>query len=305
MIQFKVTLKDAAQKLTGYRRRDFVAKVAEDYFEGSAKKTETHFGWNPETVQLGLHERRTGILCADNYGARGRHKSEQVLPSLEADIRSLVDAQSQADPKFQSTFLYARISARAVRVALIEEKGYSDTELPSRQTIGNILNRLAYRLKKQNVKPLKKIPQTDAIFENVAQENQQSDANPKSLRLSIDSKANVKIGDLSREGKARTLEPKVALDHDMNWTAVLVPFGILNTQTDPLSIYFGQSAETSDFIVDCLANWCRDHPDQLGGLEEVVIDLDGGGSTRSDRKQFCKRLVELSKLIGLRIRLIY
>ena len=46
------------------------------------------------------------ITMADNYGARGRHKSEQVLPSLEEDIRSLVDIQSQADPKFQSTFLY-------------------------------------------------------------------------------------------------------------------------------------------------------------------------------------------------------
>lgn len=144
----QATIKDAAQKLTGHRRRDFIAKVSEDYFEGSARKTETHFGWNRDTVQLGLHERRTGILCADNYGARGRHKSEQVLPSLEEDIRSLVDVQSQADPKFQSTFLYARISARAVRVALIEEKGYSDGELPSRQTIGDILNRLGYRLKK-------------------------------------------------------------------------------------------------------------------------------------------------------------
>jgi hypothetical protein len=144
----QATIKDAAQKLTGHRRRDFIAKVSEDYFEGSARKTETHFGWNRETVQLGLHERRTGILCADNYGARGRHKSEQVLSSLEEDIRSLVDIQSQADPKFQSTFLYARISARAVRVALIEEKGYSDAELPSRQTIGDILNRLGYRLKK-------------------------------------------------------------------------------------------------------------------------------------------------------------
>ena len=122
--------------------------MAEDYFGGSERKTETHLGWNRATIKLGLHERRTGILCADNYGARGRHKSEQVLPSLEEDIRSLVDVQSQADPKFQSTFLYARISARAVRVALIEEKGYRDAELPSRQTIGEILNRLGYRLKK-------------------------------------------------------------------------------------------------------------------------------------------------------------
>jgi len=97
----------------------------------------------------------------------------------------------------------------------------------------------------------------------------------------------------------------VALDHDMNWTAVLVPFGILNTQTDQLSIYFGQSAETSDFIVDCLAHWCRNNQAQLAGLDELVIDLDGGGSTRSDRKQFCKRIVDLSQSIGLRIRLIY
>jgi hypothetical protein len=144
----KATLKDAAQKLTGYRKRDFTAKVAEDYFEGSARKTETVLGWNRESVQLGLHERRSGIICADNYRARGRHKSEAVLTNLESDIRNLVDVQAQADPKFQSTFLYARISAAAVRDALIDEKGYDESDLPSRQTIGAILNRLGYRLKK-------------------------------------------------------------------------------------------------------------------------------------------------------------
>jgi Rhodopirellula transposase DDE domain len=147
-VTVKATIKDAAQKLTGHRRRAFMAKVAEDYFEGSARQTETYLGWNRDNVQLGLHEHRSQILCADNYQARGRHKSEASLPQLEADIRALVDVQSQADPKFQTTFLYARISARAVREALVNEKGYEDTQLPSRQTIGAILNRLGYRLKK-------------------------------------------------------------------------------------------------------------------------------------------------------------
>jgi hypothetical protein len=142
------TFKDAAKKLTGNRKRDFMAKVTEDYFEGSARKAETVLGWNRHSVQLGLHERRSGIICVDNYRARGSHKSEAILPNLEADIRSLVDAQAQADPKFQSTFLYARISARAVREALISEKGYDVAQLPTRQTIGEILNRLGYRLKK-------------------------------------------------------------------------------------------------------------------------------------------------------------
>lgn len=73
-------------------------------------------------------------MCAAHYQAKGRHKSEALLPQLEADIQSLVDGQAQADPKFQITFLYAWISARAVREALVE-KGYEETQLPSRQTI--------------------------------------------------------------------------------------------------------------------------------------------------------------------------
>jgi hypothetical protein len=142
------TFKDASQKLTGYRKRDFMAKVTEDYFDGSARQAETVMGWNRRSVQLGLNERRTGFRCVDNYQARGRHKSEQVQPNLEADIRSLVDAQAQAEPKLKSTFLYARISAKAVREALVNVCGYYESELPSRQTTGEILNRLGYRLKK-------------------------------------------------------------------------------------------------------------------------------------------------------------
>jgi hypothetical protein len=105
--------------------------------------------------------------------------------------------------------------------------------------------------KTQKVKPLKKIPETDKIFENLAKVNKEADENPKTLRIAPDSKAKVKIGDLSREGKRRTLEPIKALDHDHQWSAVLVPLGILDVQGGNFSIYFGTSAETSDFIVDC------------------------------------------------------
>jgi hypothetical protein len=146
--EIRATFKDAAQKLTGSRKRDFMAKVAEDYLEGSARKAERVLGWNRQSVELGLNERRSGLVCVDNYRARGRHKSEEVLPRLDTDIHALVEGHKQADPKFQSMLCYTRISARAVREALIQEKGYRDEDLPSRQTIGDILNRLGYRLKK-------------------------------------------------------------------------------------------------------------------------------------------------------------
>lgn len=137
------------------------------------------------------------------------------------------------------------------------------------------------------------------------EQNQASEDNPRSLRTSIDSKAKVKIGNLSRGGKARTLEPKKADDHDTDWSSVLVPFGILNTNTDQLSIDMGQSAETSDFIVDCLSDWWNQNQLSGSNFDEWVINLDSGSATRSDRTQFIKRMVELSQKIEIKIRLIY
>ena len=136
------------------------------------------------------------------------------------------------------------------------------------------------------------------------EQNQASEDNPRSLRTSIDSKAKVKIGNLSRGGKARTLEPKKADDHDTDWSSVLVPFGILNTNTDQLSIDMGQSAETSDFIVDCLSDWWNQNQLSGSNFDEWVINLDSGSATRSDRTQFIKRMVELSQKIEIKIRLI-
>ncbi len=147
--RMKATLKDAAQKLTGSKKRAFMAQVAVDYFDSSARKVESHLVWGRAAVQLGLHERRVGVVCQDNYQARGDKKTEEKQPQLEADVRQLVDGQSQADPQLRTTFYYARVSAQAVRNALIEEKGYSDESLPSRQTIGTMLNRMGYRLKKR------------------------------------------------------------------------------------------------------------------------------------------------------------
>ena len=151
MLDAKVTetIKDAAQKSTGYRKRAFMAKVAEDYYGGSARKTETYLGWSRQAVQLGLYERRSGIRCVDNYRARGLKNTEETSPRLADDIRALVDGQAQADPRLRTTFSYARISAQAVRYALIEEKGYCDEDLPTRQTIGAMMNRMGYRLKKR------------------------------------------------------------------------------------------------------------------------------------------------------------
>ncbi|MEL6606475.1 MAG: hypothetical protein AAFP20_25110 [Cyanobacteria bacterium J06614_10] len=146
--QVKATFKDAARKLTGAKKRAFTAQVALDYFGGSARKTERAMGWDRVMVQRGLDSLESGLPYVDNYSARGRKKTEVLLPNLEHDIRELVDEEAQADPKFQTTFRYLKVTARAVRDQLILQKGYADEDLPTRQTVGDILNRLGYRLRK-------------------------------------------------------------------------------------------------------------------------------------------------------------
>ncbi len=47
------------------------------------------------------------------------------------------------------------------------------------------------------------------------------------MRISLDTKAKVKVGDFSRGGESRADETVKALDHDMSPDAVLVPFGLL------------------------------------------------------------------------------
>ena len=57
--------------------------------------------------------------------------------------------------------------------------------------------------------------------------------------------------------------------------------------------------------MDCLSDWWQKNQPLEPGLQELVIDLDGGAATRSNRTQFIKRMVEFALQTGLRIRLIY
>jgi hypothetical protein len=138
-------IKDAAQQLTGVKRRALQAQVALDYLNGSARRAEAVFGWSRRTVILGLHELRTGITCVDKTSARGNRKTEEKWPQLAEAMRSLAEPHSPVDPKFQSPFWYTRMTAKAMRQALIDQKGGQHGQLPCANTIGNSLNRLGYR----------------------------------------------------------------------------------------------------------------------------------------------------------------
>ena len=148
-----------------------------------------------------LHEARQGIRCLEHFVARGRLRSEEKDPQLAADIRAIVEPHTYADPELKSSRRYTNLSAAEVRGALID-KGYPRDALPSERTMRDILNRMNFRLKRiQKGKPLKKTKETDAIFANVKEVQQQARDDPEALEISMDTKAKVGLGDYARGGK--------------------------------------------------------------------------------------------------------
>jgi hypothetical protein len=150
-------LKNGAAALKGHARRVFMARAVRDFGPRGQRLAERQLGWNRRTIRKGEHELRSGVECVAAFNARGRKPIDARLPNLRADIKDLIDSQSQTDPRFESERVYCRLSASNVVELLIDRKGYTDLQLPSNETIRNIINAEGYELRKvQKTKPQKK-----------------------------------------------------------------------------------------------------------------------------------------------------
>lgn len=145
--ELKETFIETATILRGPDRRRFMARIVNSLGRGGAAWAERELGWNRKTIDKGRKELESGQPIKDNFSARGRKKAEFHLPDLLEDIKAIVDGESQTDATFRTTTLYTRLSASEVRRQLIEQKGYTDEELPKANTIGVKLNELGYQLR--------------------------------------------------------------------------------------------------------------------------------------------------------------
>jgi transposase len=123
-------------------------------------------------------------------------------------------------------------------------------------------------------------------------------------RLSIDCKATVAIGDVSRGG--RTRGDHQACDHDLGLHEKYIPCGIVDEESGQLHITFGSSYKTSDFIVDALEAWwaALDAREQVA-MARLQLKMDNGPESSGRRTQFLQRMVALCDAIGKPIQLLY
>ena len=156
-LELKQVLNDTKAKLKGRHRRQFMAKIVSLLGPGGQYKAEQELGWDRTTIRKGTKELEAGIMCIDNFFARGRKPAEYHFPNLLDDIKSIVAPTSQADPTFRTIKLYTPITAGEVQRRLIEDKQYSKDTVPKIRTIRKKLNELNFHPQKVGkTKPKKK-----------------------------------------------------------------------------------------------------------------------------------------------------
>ena len=193
----------AASQMRGIQRRIFLAEVCQKLCDGNMRQAERRFGWGRDTIAKGIEEQKLDpdARASRKSGNAGKKRSEEQNPQLAVDIRLIVEPHTHIDPELKTERRYTNLSAAEVRQALLD-RGYSEQEVPSERTMRNILNRMNYRLKRiQKGKPLKKTKDTDAVFENVKAVRAQSESDPETLEISIDTKTKVKLGEYDQGGK--------------------------------------------------------------------------------------------------------
>ncbi len=135
---------ETGRRLKGSDRRLFMARIVRQLGPGGQRRAERELGWSRTAIREGARELASGFAIVDAFALRGRKCVEARLPDLLADITAIVDGQSPTEPQFRSTRLYTRLTAAEVRRQLVAQKGYTDAELPTRQTIGAKLAALGY-----------------------------------------------------------------------------------------------------------------------------------------------------------------
>ena len=123
------------------------------------------------------------------------------------------------------------------------------------------------------------------------------------MRLSLDAKAQVKVGPYSRGGYS-WISVK-ASDHDFQPEAQLVPIGILAPALGQLSVYVADQRATADALVDALDRYWTDNGPLFPLVDTLVLNLDNGPENHSRRTQFIARFVEFADGHQVNVRLEY
>lgn len=176
----------------------------------------------------------------------------------------------------------------------------------------NIVSRLlldhGYRRRKpQKKRTMGQHADRNAQFENIAKIKQKFVDSGEPV-ISIDTKKKEILGNFYRDGVTDATEPTVVNDHDfaIAGNGKLIPHGIYDITKNEASIHLNASSDTSELACESIGLWWAeqgilDYPKAT----ELLVLCDGGGGNHANHYIFKEDLQNLSKQLGIRIRICH
>ena len=168
----------------------------------------------------------------------------------------------------------------------------------SSKTVGRLLRQMNYSLRVNQKKlesgnrnpPSRR--QRDRQFQHISQVRESFAASGQPI-ISIDTKKKELIGNFKNAGASWEQEPRAVSDHDFrsDASAIAVPYGIYDCQSNRGLVCVGTSSDTPAFAVDALEYWwIHERPLRFPKATELLILADCGGSNGNRARVFKWRL---------------
>ena len=117
-----------ASKMNGVERRGFQAQMTLKYCQGRARLAQTVFPWGRENMELGLPEKRTGIICVGLQSGFSTAKLCQEKQAVVAlSLGQISESDSQQAPTFKTSLAYTRLTATSA-LEKLKEQGFSQEQ---------------------------------------------------------------------------------------------------------------------------------------------------------------------------------
>lgn len=284
-------------------RRLFAAMLAKSYGLGGVTVVSQATGMARSTLGRGLTELE--LLGDEDPGdhirrsGSGRKRSTALDPTLEADLRQLVDPVTRGDP--ESPLLWVSKSTRHLAEAL-REQGHQ----VSHETVRQLLKDWDFRLQaNQKTTEGKQHPDRNAQFEFIAAQTQRF-LDAEQPVISVDTKKKELVGDFKNAGREWEPEgaPQKVRVHDFPDPLLgkAVPYGVYDLGADEGWVSVGVTADTAEFAVATIERWWREmgvrrYPE----ARHLMITADGGGSNSVRGKLWKLSLQTLADELDLRI----
>lgn len=122
-------------------------------------------------------------------------------------------------------------------------------------------------------------------------------------RISVDAKKKELVGNFKNAGQSWRQEAEKVNAHDFPQDAECraSQYGIYDPERNEGHVCVATSSDTSEFAVDAIADWWRQHRIDYPRGQRLMIEADGGGSNAARSRCFKKGLQDFADATGLEI----